>query len=57
MIELIKGVVMLVLLILSRLFSAHEAKKVEQDKTIQELKDAIKNGDTSTITATLSGLR
>ena len=56
MIELIKGVVMLVLLILSRLFSAHEAKKVEQEKTIKELKDAIQNGDTSSITAILSGM-
>ena len=57
MITLIGGVIQLILLVLARIFEANSAKKKEQIAIIKELADAIKAGNTSDITAALSGLR
>jgi hypothetical protein len=56
MIPLIQAALTIIILILQRWFKYKDDKKVEQDAKIKELRDAIKTGDTSTITATLSGL-
>jgi uncharacterized membrane protein YvbJ len=53
----IGGIVSLILLVVSKWFEANAETKKKQETIIKELKDAIKNGDTSAITATLSGLR
>jgi uncharacterized membrane protein YvbJ len=53
----IGGIVQLILLILSKWFETNTEKKKKQEIIIKELKDAIASGDTSSITAALSGLR
>lgn len=52
MIELIKGIVTLIILIISNMIKSNQVK---QEK-VKELKDAIKNADTSAITSALSGM-
>lgn len=52
MIELIKGIITLIVLIM-QVWGKVDAEK---EKKIKELKDAIKSGDTSSITAILSGM-
>jgi len=53
---IIGGAIQLIVLILSKWIETDAAKKKEKEKTQKELADAIKSGDTSTITAILSGL-
>lgn len=53
----IGGIIQLTLLILSKWFEADAEKKKKQEAIIKELKDAIAAGNTSNITAALSGLR
>lgn len=56
MIPLIQGFLALVLLVFQRIIQSNDANaKIREDK-IKEVKDAIKSGDTSAITAALSGM-
>lgn len=57
MMQIVSGIITLILLILSRVFKANDAQAAKQEAIIKELKDAIPKGDTSAITAALSGLR
>jgi preprotein translocase subunit YajC len=50
MIALIQGIIALIVLIFQQMIKANE----EKAKKTQEIKDAIKSGDTSAITAALS---
>uniref|UniRef100_A0A6M3ITQ9 Uncharacterized protein n=1 Tax=viral metagenome TaxID=1070528 RepID=A0A6M3ITQ9_9ZZZZ len=53
----IGGIIQLALLMLSKWLEEDAKKKQKQEDMIKELTDAIAKGDTSSITATLSGLR
>jgi uncharacterized membrane protein YvbJ len=57
MLATIGGVISLILLIVSKWLEANAEDKKKKEAIIKELKDAIKNGDTSAITAALGGLR
>lgn len=56
MLNIIWGVIQLILLIFSKWAEKDTEKKKKKEATKKELSDAIKSGDTSAITAILSGL-
>lgn len=57
MMGIIKGVVMIVLLILSKVFEANAANEKKKGEIIDALVEGVKNRDPSAITLALSGLR
>jgi len=56
MIQLISGIIALFILIFKQWAGYDSEHKAEQQVKTKELKDAIKSGDTSAITAALSSL-